>query len=281
MATVRFTKEDTTGLIVAVGLHGAVLALLLFQFATAPPASPPPQRVTVSLAEEVGLTAASPQPVPESREALAPALDDILGAAEPEPTDAMPRPAEAAVALPRPREAIPPRAVRQARPAERVARARANRAEPRAERRQRATPSAARQGGGSRIGSDFLPGAGDSSTSSETRAPASVFGARERAALSQAINRQLKPHWRGRTPQGLEAEQLVTVLSWEMNEDGSLRGVPRVVSQSGITDANRAQADRHAEVAIAAVKRAAPFNLPAEFYDEWKRVSDWRFDRRL
>jgi hypothetical protein len=53
------------------------------------------------------------------------------------------------------------------------------------------------------------------------------------------------------------------------------------VRQEGITDANRAQAARHAEQAIRAVRLAAPFNLPDEFYPAWKRVTAFRFDRKL
>ena len=73
----------------------------------------------------------------------------------------------------------------------------------------------------------------------------------------------------------------MTVLSFELNPDGSLKGRPRVVSQSGVTDSNRPQQELHAERAIRAVQLAAPFDLPDEFYDKWKRVSALRFDRRL
>jgi hypothetical protein len=54
-----------------------------------------------------------------------------------------------------------------------------------------------------------------------------------------------------------------------------------VVRQEGITDSNRPQAGRHAEQAIRAVQLAAPFDLPDEFYDAWKRVASFRFDRKL
>ena len=79
----------------------------------------------------------------------------------------------------------------------------------------------------------------------------------------------------------VDAERLVTVLTWELNPDGSLKGRPQVVSQSGINESNRPQASLHAERAIRAVQLAAPFDLPEEFYDRWKRIRDWRFDRRL
>ena len=71
------------------------------------------------------------------------------------------------------------------------------------------------------------------------------------------------------------------MLAWELNADGSLAGRPRVVSQTGITDSNRPQAALHAERAVRAVQLAAPFDLPEEFYDRWRRIREWRFDRRL
>ena len=51
--------------------------------------------------------------------------------------------------------------------------------------------------------------------------------------------------------------------------------------QEGITDANRSQAARHAEQAMRAVRLAAPFDLPPQYYDAWKRVAAFRFDKRL
>ena len=79
----------------------------------------------------------------------------------------------------------------------------------------------------------------------------------------------------------MEAEKLVTILAWDLNPDGTLAGSPRVVRQDGITDANRAQAQRHAEQAVRAVRLAAPFDLPSEYYPAWKRIAEFRFDRRL
>ena len=105
-----------------------------------------------------------------------------------------------------------------------------------------------------------------------------MFGATEQAALSSAITRQLRPRWSA--PSGVDVELLVTVIAWELNEDGTLKGTPRVVSQTGINDSNRPQASVHAERAIRAVQLAAPFNLPPQFYSRWRRLQ-WTFDRRL
>ena len=71
------------------------------------------------------------------------------------------------------------------------------------------------------------------------------------------------------------------MLAFDLNRDGTLAGAPRVVSQSGVTDANRTQAGRHKELAIRAVQLAAPFDLPPEYYNAWKRVTAFRFDRKM
>lgn len=100
-----------------------------------------------------------------------------------------------------------------------------------------------------------------------------------RSSLAGAISRQLRPHWAA--PQGVDAEKLITILAFDLNQDGSLAGRPRVVRQEGITPANEAQAKRHAEQAIRAVQLAAPFDLPIEYYSAWKRITNSKFDRNL
>ena len=87
--------------------------------------------------------------------------------------------------------------------------------------------------------------------------------------------------WRKAAPQGVDAERLVTVLAFDLNPDGSLSGRPRVVSQTGVTASNSPQKELHAERAIRAVQLAAPFDLPPEYYEAWKRVTSFRFDRNL
>ena len=136
---------------------------------------------------------------------------------------------------------------------------------------------AERAGGGSRISEDFLDGKGASTTTQETRLPASAIGASAKASIQQALARQIKPHWNA--PQGVDVDQLVTLLDFDLAEDGSLKGRPRLRDQSGITEANRAQASRHAENAIRAVQLAAPFDLPPEYYNAWKSIRGARFDR--
>ncbi len=287
MGELAFRNEEKIGLAAAVVLHGALVAVLLSQ-AVRSEISVFPERMTVSLATEVGLEAASPDPVAESRAAIAPMLADSPAPA-PEPAPAPPERAERAP--PPPPRPQPTRAARPApaptEPAPARDRSRPDRTPaPAASRAPAPRPSAspaptrtAERSGGSRIGDDFLEGRGSSTSTTETRAPAARFGSAERAALSSAITRQLRPHWTA--PSGLEAELLVSTVSWDLSPDGTLRGTPRCrTDPASITDSNRPQAGLHCERAIRAVQRAAPFNLPEQFYDRWKAL-EWQFDRRL
>lgn len=315
MAQPALRKDEKVGLAAAVVLHGALVAILLMQ-AVRTEVSVYPERMTVNLTSEVGLEASAPDPVSESRAAIAPTLsEDPAPAPAPEPAPEpapappqraerapapQPRPQPTRAAQPRPQpRATPTRAARptpaptqasreRSRP-DRTPAPRASSAPAPAQRASSApAPRAARspapaqpaqRSGGSRIGDDFLEGRGASTTTQETRAPAARFGSAERAALSSAITRQLRPHWTA--PSGLDAELLVSTVSWDLNADGTLRGTPRCrTDAASINDSNRPQATLHCERAIRAVQRAAPFNLPDQFYDRWKAL-EWVFDRRL
>lgn len=267
MGDIAFRNEDKIGLLAALVLHGALVAVLLMQTVRSE-VSVFPERMTVSLATDVGLEAQSPEPVAESRAAIAPTLSQ-----DPAPAPEPAKPEPAARVAPTPPK--PPARTATSQPAPTRDRSRPDRTPA---PRPSATPArAAERGGGSRIGDDFLKGAGSSTATSETRIPAAQIGASAKASIGQALARQIKPHWTA--PQGLDVDDLVTLIDFDLNPDGSLKGRPRVRSQSGINDSNRAQAARHAENAIRAVQLAAPFDLPEEYYEAWKTVRGARFDR--
>jgi outer membrane biosynthesis protein TonB len=269
MGDIALRQEEKIGLAAALVLHGALVAVLLMQ-AVRSEVSVFPERMTVSLATEVGLEAASPDPVAESRAAIAPTLaDDPAPAPEPAPAERTER------AQPTPPKPTARSASTQ--PAPTRERSRPDRTP--APKPSPAPARAAERGGGSRIGDDFLEGKGSSAETRETRAPAATFGRAERAALSSAITRQLRPHWTA--PSGIDAEKLVSTVSWDLNPDGTLKGRPRCKTDpASITTSNQPQAGLHCERAIRAVQLAAPFNLPEQFYDRWKAL-EWQFDRRL
>lgn len=321
MAVSALRSEERIGLGIAVAAHAGLIALILWR-PPAPPVVPLPERIEVTISDDVGLTSTSPEPNADAAPDVAPQLGEPapaeaepaeaepaeVEAARPEPAPPVPKPQPKPQPRPAPRpepkpapKATPrpvPKAAPKASPspsprpapkeqpkaAPKAAPAAAPKAAPKAAPAPRAAsspvPKQTAQAGGSRIGSDFLEGVqGARSTGQAQAAPAAAIGPAVRSSLASSISRQLKPKWVA--PQGADAELLVTVLSWNINKDGSLAGKPQVVRQEGITDANRAQAARHAEQAIRAVELAAPFDLPAQYYEAWKRVSSFRFDRRL
>lgn len=251
MTTARLRKEEAFGLGLALAAHVVLFAWLALG-TRAPAPLPLPDKMTVTLSDEVALQSTSPEPAAQAAPDSAPELGEVSPVPEP-----------VARVLPQPIPVVRPAAPAKLTPGPRAT----------------AAP-AIRPAGASRIGSDFLKNAtGASASGTSQNSPAASIGPAVRSALAGAISRQLKPRWAA--PQGIDAEKLVTILSWSLNKDGSLAGSPRVVRQDGITDANRAQAARHGEQAIRAVQLAAPFNLPAEYYDAWQRVADFRFDRKL
>ena len=293
MATRALHREEMAGLALAVVLHAGLAALLVMQPASAP-LIPPPERISVTLSEDVALTSTSPAPQAQAAPPAAPRISPqpepepapkpepappqprikpepvpkpvVLPAAKPQPA---PRPVPRATPRPQPRVTPPPtpRAVARPQPAPRPAAGTATRTIP-------------KPAGASRVSNDFLKGVpGAQANGAARNPPAAAISPAVRSALLGAISRKLKPRWVA--PQGAEADRLVTYVTWSLGRDGSLGGPPRVVRQEGISDANRAQAARHAEQAVRAIQLAAPFDLPEDYYDAWKRIVEFRFDRKL
>lgn len=302
MASTGLRREEGIGLAVAVALHVAVLAALLIRLPHHPVVHPP-QRIEVTISDQVSTTSTSPDPrsqaapdsgpqpgdaapepvpVPQVAPAPAPPLPEprpraIERSQPPRPTPA-PKPASRAVQRPQPAPQAPSKAT-QARKSSAIDDivGKPNQRAPASTPSKSATQP--RKSGSTSFADAFKSGIPGARSDSGKGTPAAQMGPQVRSALSAAITRQLKPHWN--PPDGADADQLVTILSFNLNQDGSLAAKPQVVRQLGITPANSAQAARHAEQAIRAVQLASPFNLPAEYYDAWKRVSSFRFDLRL
>ena len=284
----NLSREERLGLGIAAVAHVAlVAALVLYDKAPAEPLAMP-EKIEVSLADEVSLESTAPDPSAAPQAAIAPVLSpepapEPQPAPEPVPSVAVreppprpverapaPRPSPTARATPRPT----PTPTQRARPEPQPSR-------PAQPQRARPEPQPTREtqrSGGSRIGADFLEGTSAGERTEQAGSPAATFGAAEAASLNSAIARQLKPHWSA--PQGVDAEKLVTIVRFRLNQDGSLQGRPSCVEQSGVTPSNEPQKSLHCERAIRSVQLAAPFDLPDQFYDRWKLVNS-RFDRRL
>ena len=264
MAIALPRTEDRIGLMLAVLAHGALFGWLLLKPAS--PALPPvPPSMEVTISDSVGLTSTAPapaaQPAPDQAPHLGEQAEVPQPVAPPPPKPVMKKPlapdpiAKVLTSLPK----VPAKPTHPNKPA-----------------------PAAKPAGASRIGQNFLKGVPNTATKAKGTAhsqPAAAIGPAVRSALASAISRQLKPHWHA--PDGVDTDKLVTLLSFDLNRDGSLAGSVRFVSQSGENDSNRRQTELHKENAIRAVIDSAPFNLPPDLYDAWKHLNNVRFDRNL
>ena len=144
-------------------------------------------------------------------------------------------------------------------------------AKPQAEKQKTVQPQ--RRSGLSR---DLVSGLADAPPTTGT--PAKTVGPAIASSIGAEIRRQLKPHWK--SPTGADVELLRTTLLVRLKRDGTIDGAPALDSQTGVTESNRIQARLHVDQAIRAVRLAAPFQLPAEYYDAWKVIRP-TFDKRL
>jgi outer membrane biosynthesis protein TonB len=290
-------RAEAAGLGIAVAGHIALFAVLALGFAATRLPVPKANPIEIDfVTEEVGLESTAPTPSAEEPAPLlapeegppAPAMAEPVPAPLPaprvQPTPApsvTPRPAPPQptaapkqVQRPQPRPA-PPQPKAAARPAPAQAKA-----APKAAPKAAAAPaqpkgSAARPTG--RL-SGLLNGLGSRDTPSKATAPpAQKAGPAVAASLGAEIRRQLKPHWK--SPTGADVEQLRTTVRVTLTRSGAIEDIGAVTT-TGQTASNRVQVKLHQEQAIRAVRLAAPFRLPAEYYDAWKDIAPV-FDRRL
>lgn len=275
------TREEGLALVVALVAHVALIGALTLS----PPGKSieaPPERMTVTLADEIADQSASPDPNAEAAPDVAP----VLGEPAPEPAPPEPLPQ---VVQPQPRPAPPPPPIPQARPQPlpkpapkavpqpRVAPAppkpaakpmppRAAPAAP-ADTRPRRRPDA--PSGASRLGSDFLSGIPGGTKPVANGNPAATASAQAKAALRVSINARVLPPWNSCSVNGLDIEKLRARVTFQLDRGGNIVAVetPQI---SGQNAANAAQVSRFSECATRAVRTAAPFSLPAEMYDFWK-----------
>ena len=318
MAARRIRTDEIFGLTLAVLAHAALLGVLLLR----PPSAkliPPPDRITVTLSEDVGLRSISPlpeaKPAPDTAPVQgAPPVAKIEPKPEPRPEPIPPppvikpkplprvvpstppvvrpiaKPLPRIVPSPRPRPVVRPtqapplKSAAKVTPAPRAPAPTAPRAAPRA-----STPAAPRAvastaarvpAGGSRFSDAFKQGLPAAPATGTARTPAAAtIGPAVVTSLNAEVQRQLKSRGRWAVPQGVDTDKLVTFVSFRLNRDGSLAGTP-AARTIGQNSANIAQVSQHQERAIRAVQLTAPFTLPAEFYSGWQSI-EARFDKRL
>lgn len=276
--------SDQAGIATAIVLHAALGATLIYVASLPIPVKEeeitPPQGLTVSLATDVGLASEGSEIVLESRASVAPELGEP-SASSPDPAP-LPDVSDASPTTPTPAPTTPASTTtrRNSTPTRPSSRS-SSRSSTSRSSSSSSSSTTRRNAGGSRVGDDFLPGSGTSRTSTGTRLPASQIGASAKASIQSQMIRELRPHWRGKSPSGSDAEKLKTIVAFRLNPDGSLNGSPRVVRQSGVNALNQSQKARHAEIALRAVRLAAPFDLPEEYYNAWKNIRALEFNKEL
>jgi outer membrane biosynthesis protein TonB len=250
-------RAEKFGLGAATAGHVVLFGLLSVGFLATPnPLKIERPPVEVTFADDVGLEATAPR---NAEQPPATSVAPELG--KPEPAPALPEPDTAPVPAPTPKPDKPPVRERAAVP---------EKAEP------KRTPERPK---GARLGPDFLKGITEAaSVSRTTEASAANIGPRVQASLAAELKRQLKPHWRA--PTGADIELLRVVVEARLAPDGSLLGEPRAQPVQGVNASNRAQAQLFAERAVSAVKQAAPFQLPKQYYSAWSLIKP-QFDKRL
>ena len=290
-------RTEATGLGIAFAGHAALFALLGAGFAATklPPVKIDP--IEVAFVEEVGLESTAPVP---SAEEPAPLLAPEEGPPAPAAAAPMPEPLpvprvepapvpRVTPAPPPPRPAPTPKAVQRPQPPRPVppqpkAAQKAAPAQPKAA--PKATPKAAapqgqQQGSAARPTgrlNGLLAGLGARDTQSKaTTPPAKAVGPAVQASLAAEVRRQLKPHWK--SPTGADVEQLRTTVRVSLTRSGGVASIGDVTT-TGQTASNRGQVKLHQEQAIRAVRLAAPFRLPPDYYDAWREIAPV-FDRRL
>ena len=122
------------------------------------------------------------------------------------------------------------------------------------------------------------PGTGRGTAEKGSGTPAAKTAAQLEASFIQALFVKIKKYWRA--PTGVDAELLRSNIVVTLNRDGTI-GTVTVVSQSGDNENNANLKALHAERAVSAVRRAAPFELPPEHYAIWQSLGPITFDKRL
>ncbi len=228
------------------------------------PTPAPPKPKPLPPAKPAPKTAPQPKPAP-------PKKDVPKAAPKPKPAPDKPAPApkaKAAPQKPKPAAAAPSTSSKAT-------------AKPKTNAPARASGAGkAEKPKGSLLGKDFLKGIDSEADAPRKPAPppAAAMGPAQKSALDAEIRRQLKPHWKA--PTGADADTLRTILRVQLSKDGSVVGTPQIVDQTGVTPSNKSQSRLHAEQAIKAVRLASPFQLPSQFYEQWKDL-ELGFDRRL
>ena len=240
MAATTLRREESLGLTLALVGHAALVAWLVWQRTPAP--LPLPERMTVTISDDLGPISTAPQPQPEE---AAP--------------DEGPVPGELPMAKPELAKTAPPPA--PTKPAAKSA--------PAQPTRQPEKPAA--RPGASAFDNAFASGVPRTPANGKAKTPAAAqASAHQVSAWSSLIGSRVRGPWNSCPVSGLDVQNLRAVVRFTLDRDGTILSIGDPVI-SGITPSNQPQVRPFRDCAVRAIKLAAPFpGLPGEFYDSWK-----------
>ncbi|MEQ1689626.1 MAG: hypothetical protein ABL874_13720 [Sphingopyxis sp.] len=263
-------KTEATGLSVAIAAHILLFALLSFQLS-----HPDPHFDNPPMAVEIIAEAAPVATAPEISDAppaarLGDPDSDEAEVPPPRPVVEPPKPPKPAVREPvrppRPSPSAPPQ--RRVVPTPERTPARQTSAQQRSATRpvRDPRPSGALDGIAAGVARDARPNA------RSPVPPAAQSAAAIRADIRVSINAEVRRPWNeGRCRlSGVDIERLNTHVVFNLTQSGGLERIVSVTT-TGMTESNRPQLALFEECARRAIQAAAPFNLPAEHYDYWRR----------
>jgi outer membrane biosynthesis protein TonB len=268
-------RGDISGFSLALIGHVGLVALILWLAPSAVsetlrPSNPP---IEVTLTDEVALDATLPDPgEAEPAARLSPEEAPVEPESTPPPEPAKPEVAPKA-APPKPAPA-PLAREKDKKPPEKAAPSASTRDNRAAQRPSPATrpsrPDNARQPRPTgRLDGMSFEATGNKPNNSTSEKPPAPIGPAVRNSLAAEVLRQIKPYWV--PPSGADSDELRTSVRVSLDRSGSITGLGDC-RQTGLTASNRPQAGLACENAKRAIRRAAPFKLPDQFYDAWKTI---------
>lgn len=275
MPAATFRSEERLGLIVAIAAHVGLFAWLAL-WRPVVEVVEPPETVSVTLSDEVGLVATTPEPSAAPAPDAAPERGEVPPPPAPEPLpspEIRPQSQPLARVIPTPPRPVPKPVTRPTPKQETMTDLLDRRLPTKPPAKPPAKPPGkppakppAGKPGAPNFNNTFaggIPGA------TSTGKPNAVPGPAEISSFRAVIRGQVLGPWNACSVTGLDVNKLKASVTFSMDVSGRVSAVAEPV-MSGINDANRTQAKRFAECAVKAVRVGGPYKLPAQFYSYWK-----------
>lgn len=258
-------RRDITGLSVAIlGHAGLIAAIYFWPWHEKEKPLTPPEPIQVTLADDVGLVSAAPDPS-DQPPAEATQGEDVPDDTDIAPPESAPEPKE----QPKP---TPPRTNSET-----------SKPPPPANRNQQAQQNRGNPRPGLNLDDSTLRGNGPAREKTDgqgTKSQATMTGD-ALMNITTAIKRQVQPCADRQVVPAPEASQIIAVVQLKLRPDGALDSV-RIVDHKGVNESNQRYVARVDDAVEAIFAACTPIRgLPAELYDVPRGWRSLKFNYRL